>query len=394
MKVIKKIILSLAIIVLFLNCGKKGPLKLKPLQFPKEVKNLELSQVGNKIKLQWDFPQTLPAGKKKTSFEFDIENIKKIHIYYSNKEILGGKFRKKSTLLQKLKPGDLSLVRKALPLKPLKPLQPLKPQAATQKKQQPTKTKEIKNLSYFVEIPFGINELDNKVHFFGIQYYYLKKKSPISTIAFINTLIPVKPVTGLRAAGENKMIILEWEKPQQDIANNTVDNIAGYNIFRKIEKDEENSEETKEETGFFKKLNKKNVLLEYYEDTDTGSNGTYSYYVSTIISSKIESDPSETVSLQVTDIYPPEVPANLVSFKAQDHMFLTWKGVNDQDLSHYRVYRRVPPVKEFRLIADNIAANYYKDTNVEKDKIYVYTVTSVDQKGNESEPSNKAREQF
>jgi len=383
----KKIILFLVIVLFSLNCGKKGPLKLEPDQLPKAVENFKFSQVGNKIKLQWDFPPELSGNKK---IELEIENIRKIHIYYSNKEILGGKFRKKSTLLRKLKPEDLSEVKELFLYQP-----------AEKKTSQSSQTQDKKNLSFFIEIPFEIKDLDNKTHFFGVQYYYQKKKSPISKIEFIRTMIPVKPVTGLQVSRENKMIRLKWQRPREDVANNIVTNIIGYNISRKIEpdEDEEKGEESEKETapvekGVFKRINKNNVLLEYHEDMDTSANGNYSYYVSTVLSNRIESDPSETVAIRVKDIYPPEIPANLVTFKAQDHMFLTWKAVNDKDLSHYRIYRRSPPVKEYHLLADNITGNYYKDKNITKGNVYFYVVTAIDKKGNESEYSNWTKEQY
>ena len=387
MTAIKRTVLFLVMVLFSLSCGKKGPLKLEPDQIPKAVENFELFQVGNKIKLQWDFPPEL-AGKKKMDLEF--ANIKKIHIYYSQKEILGGKFRKKAALLRKLKPEELSEVKEFSALRLLE-----------KEKSKSNQESVRENLSFFVEIPFELKTLDKKTHFFGVQYYYGKKKSPISEIAFIRTLIPVKPVTGLQVTRENKMIRLKWERPREDAANNMVTNVAGYTVYRKIErvKDEDKSEGSEKEAvpvkeSGFKKINDGNVLIEYYEDTDTGVNGNYSYYVSTVISNKIESEPSETVSIQVSDVYPPDVPANLVTFKAQDHMFLSWKEVTDLDLSHYRIYRRSPPVKEFQLIADNITANYYKDKDIKKGVVYIYSVTAVDKKGNESEFSNTAREQF
>lgn len=377
---IKRIGLFLLIVIFLLGCGKKGPLKLEPQLMPKEIENLQIFQVGDTIKLQWDFPQTL-AGKKKTQLE--PEKIGKIYIYYSNKEILGGKFKKKSTLLKK--PGLEDLTEA--------------PFSSSKSSTSSGKTA-LKNFSYFLAIPFKLKELDNKDHFFGIQYYYQKKKSPMSQIAFIHTMVPVKPVADLKIDQENKVIKLRWSKPLQDEAGNPITTITGYNIYRKIEPEEAGEaetgttgESTAAGTGVFGKINQKNVLVEYYEDMDTGINGNYSYYVSAVISNQIETAPSPLVSIRITDIFPPEVPANLVCFKAQDHLFLTWRPVMDTDLSHYRVYRRLPD-GEFRLIADDIAATSYKDKELKEGKTYYYVVTAVDKKGNESQYSNEVKEQF
>lgn len=399
---VKKIglLFLMLMVMVFINCGKKGPLRLEPGLVPKGIENFQISQLGKHIKLQWDFPQTL-ADKRQT--EMEVDKIDKIYIYYSQKEIMGGKFRKKSTLLRKLKLEDLTQVSEV--------------DTPTRLQSQTTTTTttvitEKENFSYFVKIPFKLNDLDKKVHFFGIQYYYQKKRSPLSNVVYIHTVTPLKPVTGLKVIQENKIIKLTWTRPQQDEADNIVSTIAGYKISRNIDPEEEAVSEDAGETGKetapmqkpkgyptgfagFKKLNQSNVLTEYYEDMDTGTNGTYSYYVSTIISNQIESEPSAPVSVKITDIFPPEAPANPVIFRATDHMFLTWKAVTDLDLSHYRVYRRSPTQEEFRLSADEITTNYYKDTkNLIKGKTYFYVVTAVDKKGNESEYSITVKERF
>jgi fibronectin type 3 domain-containing protein len=399
---VKKIglLFLMLMVTVFSNCGKKGPLRLEPGLVPKGVENVQISQVGKHIKLQWDFPQTL-ADKRQTEMEMD--KIDKIYIYYSKKEILGGKFRKKSTLLRKLKMEDLSPVTEVDTTTRLRS----QTDATTT-----TVITEKENLSYYVMIPFKLNDLDNNVHFFGVQYYYQKKRSPLGNVVYINTRTPLKPVTGLKVIQENKVNKLTWTRPQQDEADNIVGTIAGYKIYRKIDPEEEAESKGAGETGKetasmpkpkgyapgltgFKKLNQDNVLSEYYEDMDTGTNGTYSYYVSTIISNQIESESSAPVSIKVADIYPPEVPANPVIFRATDHMFLTWKAVTDLDLSHYRVYRRSPPQEEFRLFADEITTNHYKDTkDLIKGKTYFYVVTAVDKKGNESEYSITVKERF
>jgi hypothetical protein len=367
----------LLMIIFLFGCGKKGPLRLEPELIPKAAGKLKLSQIGNNLKLEWDFPQFF-ADKKRT--ELEIEKINRIYIYYSDKEILGGKFRKKSTLLKKLKMEDLTQSPPPLTTAPSKP-----------------GMRETKNLSYFINIPFKLKELDNKQHFFGIQYFYQKKRSPMSEIVFIFSRVPVKPVTDLKLNHENKVIKLTWVKPLLDEAGKSITDIAGYNIYRKIEPEKAVEAEVNVgtiEKEVFSKVNRTNVLIEYYEDMDTGINGNYSYYVSVVISNQIESVPSKTVSIKVTDIFPPEIPANLVCFKAQDHLFLTWKPVMDKDFSHYRVYRRLPADKEFQLAADKVTSTSYKDKDLKAGNTYLYVVTSVDTKGNESEYSNEVKEQF
>jgi fibronectin type 3 domain-containing protein len=374
---IKRIGLFFLSAIFLFSCGKKGPLLLEPELNPSGIIKLEIFQIGYNIKLQWDFPKTL-ADKKRTPLE--PEKIDKIYIYYSDKEILGGKFRKKATLLKKLKMEDLTLAPAKLPAS-----------SSSSGKM------DTQNLTYFLNLPFKLKELDNKLHFFGVQYYYQKKKSPISKIVSMVSNAPVKPVTNLKLIQENKLNKLSWNKPEQDDVGKSVSNISSYNIYKKIESDEAEKVDVNVESGEFggfTKCNRGNILTEYYEDMDTGLNGKYTYYVSAVISNEIESVPSETVSIMVADIFPPEIPANLVCFKASDHLFLTWRPVIDTDFSHYRVYRRLPLNNEFLLVADNVTSTSYKDKDLRPGKTYFYVVTSVDAKGNESEYSNEVKEQF
>jgi predicted small lipoprotein YifL len=380
--------LMLLIVLVTVNCGKKGPLKLEPELKPLAVAKFQLSQVGQSIRLQWAFPQEL-SGKAsdKKKKEFLMENIKAINVYYSNKEILGGKFRKKSTLLKKLTAADLTIFTDAS----VNLLAPKK----KKKNAYNQNIREEKNLNFFVLIPFQLKDLQNKQHFFGIQYVYWKKKSPMSKIVFINTLTPIKPATGLTIIKENKLLKLQWKRPQTDASGVPSSAITGYKIYKKIAPEtlEENNETGSSEPQFIQ-LNKENILKEYFEDTDTGTNGDYCYYISTVMTPEIQSAPSNEATIKITDIYPPEIPANLTTFKAGDHLFITWRGVSDKDFSYYRLYRRSNSESEFKLLADQITGNQHKDKNVTKGLIYFYTITSVDLKGNESEYSPVVSEQF
>ncbi|MFC2155636.1 fibronectin type III domain-containing protein [Acidobacteriota bacterium] len=350
-----KLIIILLILVPFLlwSCGKKGPLKLEPELLPLEVDQFKLTQLGKEIRLEWAFPEFLSDKETKT----DLESIKKIHIYYADKEIPAGKFKRKSLLLKKRKINDLTL----------------------------------KDNTYSIKIPFKTNELDGKTHHFAVIYYHGKKKSPLSKVGSIQTIIPVKPLNTLEILKENKLIKLKWSKPELNIADKKIRNISGYKVYRKVSTEEDTDTKTD-----FTQLNKGTIIHEYFEDNDTGIDGNYSYYVTTTSSSAIESDPSKIAEVKITDIFPPEPPQNLVAFKHKDHLFLTWERVTERDLSHYKIYRKSSRngADEFKILADKVDDNYFKDTKITKETTYSYYITAVDVKGNESEKSNIVKEKF
>jgi hypothetical protein len=352
---IKHIIVILTLVVLLLmnlNCGKKGPLTLEPEILPTEIVGFSVKQIGATITLKWNFPQYLSDNET----EFDVSRVKKFFVYYSDFEIPFEKFRKKSTVLVKTVFNNIT----------------------------------IKGDSYTIDLPFKKKDLKDKKHFFALRYYYLKKKSPISQVKVLKTVIPIKPITDLKVSKENKVLKFKWTRPETDISGAKFKKIAGYKVYRRIESEEDTSEKNE-----FEKINTEKVLYEYFEDQNTSTEGQYSYYVSAVISDNIESEPSNLLMIRVKDIYPPDVPANLVVFKAKDHLYLTWEKVKDKDLAHYRVYKRsLKKGGGFSLLADKLEAEQYKDTTVIEGTTYVYYITSVDEKGNESEGSDKIKERF
>ncbi len=349
---IRKVWTVLALLA-FIHCGKKGPLILIPEILPQPVEQLTLTQQGSEIKLELQFPTTLSDSKT----TFDQEKLGRVSIFYAGESLPANKMAKRSNLLLKLDKEKLTQ----------------------------------KGGTYLVKIPYKPDELDNKSHFFAIRYEYEKKKAPLGKIVSIKTQVPIKPVDTLAVTQMGKLLQLKWQKPAATILDKPVQGIAGYNIYRKIETGAEG--ETPQE---FKKLNTKNILTEYYEDTDTGTEGTYTYYITALQSPIIESSPSNSPTVKLSDIYPPDIPQNLMAFRATDHLFLTWKKSEDQDLAYYRVYRKIEGQEdgEFQLLADKVADNFYRDKNVRKDSIYSFYITSVDYKGNESDPTKTVKEKF
>jgi hypothetical protein len=324
------------------SCGKKGPLKLDPPKLPVKIRSVQIRQIGTDIKLSWNYPTQL--SDKKTRME--RKKISKVRIYYADKKLPPKKFKKKSSLLLKL----------------------------DQKKMK------AENNVFSKLIPFKTKNLDKKDHSFAIRYIYERKKSPLSPIVTIQTVIPTKPITDLTIKKENKVIKLQWTSPALNLSNKPIGHIIGYRIYKKIKK------------GSFILVNKENVLREFYEDKDTGKDGEYFYRVSSVISNEIESEASNIVSVDVKDIFPPDPPSNLISFTSEDHIFLTWNPVEDKDLAYYKVFRKADSDSEFKLIADKLKQNYYKDINVQKGETYRYSISAVDLKGNESKNSNEVQE--
>ena len=349
---IRKVLIVLALLA-FIHCGKKGPLILIPEILPKPVEQITLSQQGPEIKIDIQFPDKLSDAET----TFDPVKLQRVFIYYAAESLSAKKMASRRNLLLKLKKEELTQ----------------------------------KGDSYLLKIPFKPLELDQKNHFFSVRYEYEKKKAKLGKIVSIKTQVPVKPVEDLAITQTGKFLQLKWGKPSLNILELPVQGIAGYNIYRKIETGAEG--ETAQE---FRKLNTKTILTEYYEDTDTGIEGTYSYCITALQSTMTESSPSNTPTIKIADIYAPDIPQNLMAFRAADHLFLTWKKVEDPDMAFYRIYRKTEDQtdSEFKLIADNVTDNFFRDKKVSRDVVFAYYITSVDNKGNESDPTKPVKEKY
>ena len=100
------------------------------------------------------------------------------------------------------------------------------------------------------------------------------------------------------------------------------------------------------------------------------------------------------------DVFPPAVPTQVqAAFSGQltgqpPSIDLTWNPVMDRDLAGYFVYRRLPNESAVsKLNQQPLAAPAYSDKAVQPGKTYAYSVSAIDERGNESKRSEEASEQ-
>ena len=120
---------------------------------------------------------------------------------------------------------------------------------------------------------------------------------------------------------------------------------------------------------------------------------------------EIRSAPSPPVSITIRDTFPPQPPTGLETIaaglsSASPAIDLSWRPNIEPDLAGYLVYRQElsaagaplgPPVK---LTPAPIQEPGFHDATVVAGHIYSYTVTSIDETGNESIPGKPAREEI
>jgi len=111
---------------------------------------------------------------------------------------------------------------------------------------------------------------------------------------------------------------------------------------------------------------------------------------------QVEGDDSPAVRVVAHDIFPPSVPSGLEAvFSGEGQkpfIDLIWAPVTSADLAGYNVYRSEDGRPTTKLNAELVKSPSYRDSPVVPGKTYVYSVSAVDVRGNESAKSEEASE--
>ena len=112
---------------------------------------------------------------------------------------------------------------------------------------------------------------------------------------------------------------------------------------------------------------------------------------------EVRSSPSAEVTVEVRDVFPPDVPGGLVAVPAyageKPAIDLSWDPNMELRISGYRVYRRDAGSAQWQRLGDELVRTAsYRDVTVAPGSKYEYRVTAVNQAGNESAPSAAAEE--
>jgi hypothetical protein len=122
-----------------------------------------------------------------------------------------------------------------------------------------------------------------------------------------------------------------------------------------------------------------------YVDKSIVYGKSYEYWVQAV-HDKAESETAGPIPITPKDTFAPAVPTNLTATAGLSAIELSWPRNEERDFHHYRVYRATGD-GPFERIADNVQAPNYSDRTVESGKRYRYSVSAVDEAGNESDRS-------
>ena len=114
------------------------------------------------------------------------------------------------------------------------------------------------------------------------------------------------------------------------------------------------------------------------------------------INTAVEGDDSKAAEIFTRDIYPPAEPTGLQavfsSVGQKPFVDLTWAPNMESDLAGYNVFRRVEGGESVKLNQQLVPVPSFRDDRVSPGKTYLYTVSAVDARGNESPRSAETTE--
>lgn len=138
-------------------------------------------------------------------------------------------------------------------------------------------------------------------------------------------------------------------------------------------------------------------------DAGTEWEKTYVYWVTTVTrlsaegkSVEVEGENSPPVEVLVHDVFPPAAPTAVQAVASsgggQSFIDLTWTPNNEADLAGYNVYRREADGQAQKINAEMVKTPAFRDANVTAGHTYLYTVSAVDLRANESGHSEETSE--
>jgi hypothetical protein len=111
---------------------------------------------------------------------------------------------------------------------------------------------------------------------------------------------------------------------------------------------------------------------------------------------EVEGDDTPPLKVFAHDVFPPTVPTGLQAVYSgegqQPFIDLIWAPDPDADLAGYNVYRREENGQPAKINSELVKAPAYRDSNAQSGKKYLYSVSAVDVRGNESARSEEASE--
>ncbi len=375
------------LLVLFWSCGRKGPV-LPPLQkIPKSVEGASLVQVGLEFRLRWQIPTGYVDGSP-------MESLSAIELWIFEQDIPGKPEGEegKEDAEQVEKEGVVEDIAEEAP-PPEPPFVPAGPErmiseARLLEEISPDRFAEFQTDPEGSPLEFSYVYSVERAQIGASHYGFALKVrdargrfsdfSPWVTAGPLNVTVPVR---GLKAELSRNRATITWREPARHLDGSEPAVVAGYNVYRAVGEAEPT------------RVNSSLLTEPKFEDRAVQYGSTYRYLIRAVTGESApfaESADSKPLEVEVKDTFAPSSPKGLIAITGEDFISLSWDRSRESDLASYRVWRRPAGTEEYTLLTpEGIQDNSFTDTGARKNVRYEYSVTAMDQNGNESGRSKR-----
>ena len=339
------------------GCGTPGAPQLPSLQLARPVEDLTASRKGNKVQLDWTLP-------RKNTDRTLIKNIPQSRIC-----------RHEGTGLM----SGCTVVATVQNPKP----------AEKRKGEQPLAV----HMKYVDTLPAQLGE-QNPAGFvrYAVEIMNSRERSAgLSNQVLIPVAPTIAPPEDITAKVEADGVLISWMAASAPAAPagltyryRIMRSPAGANAYIGLADIEPETE------GFY--LDKTFAWETKYDYRIMSVTLVHSQH----INMAVEGDDSKSAEIFTRDIYPPAQPTGLQavfsSVGQKPFVDLTWAPNMESDLAGYNIFRRIAGGETVKLNQQLVQVPSFRDDSVVPGKTYLYSVSAVDARGNESPRSAETTE--
>jgi len=355
------LIATTALCLLLSDCAQNGPPLPPSLELPKPPMDLRASRKGNRITLSWSEP-TLTTDRQSVryigptlvclSLEYEITECGSPAVVLPAPSAAAQKS-------DSARPAALQTYTGTLP----SAMQPLDPAA---------------------EVTYAVEVLNRNARGAGL-----------SNRVHVSAVATLPPPADLAAELTGDGVVLTWTSAGE---SQNVPNVQHrYRVYRR------DQSSGKDAIAGEVPIPTPEPGPVRFTDSTFEWEKTYLYRITavTIIKrpdSEVQVEGDDTAPLRVIahDVFPPSVPTGLEAAYSGEgqkpFIDLIWAPVTNADLAGYNVFRSEENGTAIKLNSDLVKSPSYRDSAVASGKTYTYSVSAVDVRGNESQPSEPTSE--
>jgi hypothetical protein len=357
--------------IIVAGCGKPAPPIPPSLELPKPVADLHAFRKGNKVTLTWTVPIQTTEG----------QTIRHLGPTLICRGLLPD-------------PHQCAKVGEVTPAQ-LGPDLLARLNKTRSAKQKSTSNSEQRVQATYVDVLTPDLEKQNPTALatYSVETVNEEKRSAgLSNPAQVPLAPTVPPPTNLGAKADSNGVTISWTVKAS--ASSTPGLRYSYRVYRR-----EQGAANDNVAGEVPLSDSTQVSF-----TDHGFDWKKSYeYRVTVVTTlaapspaQVEGDDSAPVPLTPVDVFPPSVPTGIQAVFSgvgqQPFVDLTWIPASESDLAGYNIYRHEEGQGPVKINSQLVSSPAFRDSNVVSGQKYVYSVSSVDARGNESSRSEETSE--